>query len=362
MYSSFKHSEVSTDSSVPSITPSSQCSITDAEATTMPPVSSPVPSVKLPRRPSTIIINGYRPPWPVKYFFHTLIEVIWKDYDQQIRISIVVENFRTLFYWFFLFTVLLGMFLTKAFAKTGSATILTNVFGASNICAYFDFPPATYFLPFFWIFPMFAAVTFDIVSMFRIWIANAEGRITKKSTKLLFLAHIYFIFSIMVFSTIFAVSPDRDEPVTMLVHALPYINLKIAMFVLQLAVVWFGTKVSWRKLKFPGIIRKDCFIAFSWAHVILQCIIMLVSNITIINALGDMGEANLVGKGLWWNVHSDHSMNTFSDIFTNKASFFLNILYPLMQSQYLGYRGAQNIADTHAVVISIKNKMQFETT
>ena len=360
MNSSFKHSQVSTDSSVPSITFSSQCSIADSEGTILPSVHSPTPSVKLSRRPRTIIIHAYQPPWIMKYFFHTSIEVIWKDYDQQIRISIVVENFRTLFYWFFLFTVLLGMFLTKTFAKPGSAIILTNVFGASNICANFDFPPATYLLPFFWIFPMFASVTYNIVSMFRIRIANAEGRITKKSTKLLFMAHLYFIFSIMVFSTIFAVSPDPEEPVTMLVHALPYINLKIAMFVLQLAVVWFGTKVSWRKLKFPGFIRKDCFIAFSWAHVVLQCITMLVSNITIINALGDMGEANLVGKGLWWSVHSDHSMNTFSDIFTNKASFFLNILYPLMQSQYLSYRGAQNIADTHAVIISIKNKVQFE--
>ena len=288
--------------------------------------------------------------------------MIWKDYDQQIRISIVVENFRTLFYWLFLLTVLLGMFLTKVFAKPGSALILTDVFGASNICANFDFPPATYFLPFVWIFPMFAAVTYDIVSMFRIWIANAEGRITGKSTRLLFMAHIYFILSIMVFSTIFAVSPNREDPATMLVHTIPYINLKVSMFFLQLAVVWFGTKVSWKKLKFPGCITKDCFIAFGWAHVILQCICMIVSNITIINALGDMGEANLAGKGLWWSVHTDQSMNTFSDIFTNKASFFLNILYPLAQSQYLGYRGAQNIASTHAVIISIKNKMDIEET
>lgn len=358
MSASFEHSQFSTASSVASTT----LSVQSSELTRKTPPPSPASSIKLSRRPSTIIIKEYRPPWIVKYFLHTLIEVIWKDYDQQIRISIVVENFRTLFYWFFLFTVLLGMFLTKVFAKPGSAVILRDVFGASNICANFDFPPATYFLPFVWIFPMSCAVTYDVVSMLRIWIAHAEGRITRKSTKFLFVAHIYFIISIMVFSTIFAVSPDREAPVTMLVHTVPYINLKIAMFILQLAVVWFGTKVSWKKIKFPGCITKDCFIAFGWAHVILQCITMIVSNITIINTLGDMGEDNLDGKGLWWSVHSDQSMNTFSDIFTNKASFFLNILYPLIQSQYLTYRGAQNISNTHAVIISIKNKMEFETT
>ena len=89
---------------------------------------------------------------------------------------------------------------------------------------------------------------------------------------------------------------------------------------------------------------------------------MIVSYITIINALGDMGEDNLNGKGHWWCVHSDQSMNTFSDIFTNKASFFLNTLYSLIQSQYLTYSGAQNISNIRAVIISIKNKMEFEST
>ena len=225
----------------------------------------------------------------IKYFFHTLIEVIWKDYEKQIRISIVVENFRIIFYWFFLLTVLLGMFLTKVFAKAGSAVILTDVFGAPNICTNFDFPPATYFLPFVWIFPMFIAVTCDSVSIFGIRIAHTEERITRKSTNFSFVSHIYFVISIMVFSTIFAVSPNRETPFTMYVHTKQCITLKIAIFILQLEVVWFGTKVSWKVIKFAGCITKDSFIAFGLAHVNLQCITIIVSNMTIINSLGDMG-------------------------------------------------------------------------
>ena len=155
------------------------------------------------RKRNTLIIKEYRPPSFIKWFFHALIEVIKKDDDKQIRISIVVENFRTLFYWFFLFISLFGMFLTKVFVKD-SSKILESVFGASNLCANFDFAPSTYVLPFCYIFPMVAAITYDVISMFRIWIAYEEGKITKKGKNMLFAAHIYFMLSVMVFSIIFA--------------------------------------------------------------------------------------------------------------------------------------------------------------
>ena len=161
----------------------------------------------------------------------------------------------------------------------------------------------------------------------------------------------------MVFAIIFSVVPDREEPVTVLIHTIPYINFKVAMVILQLAVVWFGTKVSWKKLKFPKYFTKDAFISFAWAHLILQSITMVLSNIAIINALGD---PNLEGNGVWWNVHTNQAMATFGDLITNKASFFLNILYPLIQSQLLSYRGYKNISNTHAVVFSIKNIMNME--
>ena len=128
------------------------------------------------------------------------------------------------------------------------------------------------------------------------------------------------------------------------------------MVILQLAVVWFGTKVSWKKLKFPKYFPKDVFISFSWAHLMLQCMTMMLSNIAIINAIGD---PELKGNGIWWNVHTNENMKTFGDVITNKASFFLNIIYPLMQSQYLSYRGFRNISSTHAVIFAIRNKMDI---
>ena len=68
----------------------------------------------------------------------------------------------------------------------------------------------------------------------------------------------------------------------------------------------------------------------------------------IINALGDMGRKKLEGKGLWWDVH-DEKQIMVGDWFANYSSFILNMVLPMIQSQYLSCRGFR----THALIISI---------
>ena len=303
--------------------------------------------------------SQHRPPFFVRYFLHVLVEVVKDGAERSIRFSMVVENFRTLFYWSFLGVFLLGITLTKLFVKEDVTEIIKDVFGASNVCAYFDFPPATYYVPFCWTFPMAFAATYGGISMLRIWIARGEGKILKRQKILLFLAHIYFIFSVMLFSVIFAVQPDRTHPETMIVHTAPYINLKNAMFFVQLAVVWFGSNVAWKEFKLPVWL-----LALNWFHVILQGITMIISNILIINALGDTGEADtsnecegLCGKGFWLPVQNPDVI-VLGDIFANKLSFLFNIVFPLIQSQYISYRGYEDISKTHAVIISIEDNQE----
>lgn len=303
--------------------------------------------------------SQHRPPFFVRYFLHVLVEVVKDGAERSIRFSMVVENFRTLFYWSLLGVILLGITLTKLFVEIDSTKIIKDVFGANNICAYFDFPPATYCLPFCWTFTMGFAVTYDVISMFRIWVACEEGKIFKRQKILLFLAHGYFIFSVMLLSVIFAVQPDRTHPETMIVHTIPYMNLKNAMFVLQLAVVWFGSNVAWKEFKLSLWIS-----ALNWFHVSLQGITMVISNILIINALGDTGEADaskecegLCGKGLWWPVENTDVI-VLIDIFANKLSFLCNFVFPLIQSQYISYRGYEDISKTHAVIISIEDNQE----
>ena len=185
----------------------------------------------------------------------------------------------------------------------------------------------------------------------------------EKSSKdkkiLLFLAYSYFIFSVMLLSVIFAVQPDRTHPETMIVHTVPYMNLKNAMFFLQLAVVWFGSNVAWKEFKLSLWIS-----ALNWFHVSLQGITMIISNILIINALGNTGAANtsndcegLCGKGLWWPIQNPDAI-VLIDIFANKLSFLFNIVFPLIQSQYISYRGYEDISKTHAVIISIEDSQE----
>jgi len=246
----------------------------------------------------------------------------------------------------------LGMFLTKTFAETTKATeatdMIRDVFGASNTCAYFDIPPSNYVLPFFWLFPMVFAMIYDVISMFRIWVSYREEKISRASMNLLWFAHIYFMLTMMLFETIYAVSPDRNDPTSMIVHTIPYVNLKFGQCILQVAVVWFGAKVAWKDFKLS-----KCFMALCWVHVGLQILTMVVSGILLFNALGDMGPGNLEGKGLWWSVHNNPTLTILFDIFVNGLSMLLNLIVPLLQSQYFSYKGFKNISDTHAVVISI---------
>ena len=157
----------------------------------------------------------------------------------------------------------------------------------------------------------------------------------------------------MILSIIFAVQPDRRNPESVLYHTIPYINFKLAMCILQMAVVWFGAKVAWKDLKV-----QKYFIAVSWLHLIFQFPTMVISNVVLVNAISDLGPAELQGKGLWWDVHDDETLKLVTNIFGNWASFFLNVLLPLAQSQYLSCISFKDISATHAVIVTISDNRE----
>ena len=324
--------------------------------------------------------KSLRPPWFIRAFLDILIKVGNDGLEKVIKFEVVVENFRTLFYWMVMGIIILGMFLTKMFTTIDHNEILKDVFGEGNVCGYFDFPPSTYFLPFFWVWTMGFAIAYSGVSIFRIWIAYEEKKIETKTgenwtRRFLIFAHIYFIFSVMLFTTSIAVQPDREDPATMIFHTVPYVNWKVGLFLLQVAVVQFGANVAWKDFKFS-----KWFVALCWFHVVLQGIVMVISNVFIANALLDMGSApcesaaavqraatgrtvaGLCGKGYWWSVR-DKTMKTLQNIFTNVASALLNFVFPLIQSQYLSWKGCKERSSTHKVIISFSdNKDSVMTT
>ena len=204
---------------------------------------------------------------------------------------------------------------------------------------------------------MLAGMTYSIVSIFRISIAHKEEKLGRIAKIVLWIAHVHFILSLIWVTVVFAVKPDRENPETMIVHTLPYINLKLAFCTIQISVVYFGENVAWKNINFAPYCTKKWFIKFSWIHVILQFITMVISNVMILNALGDMGTKGLIGKGLRWNVHEPLS-KSIADVFANRAAFVLNFIIPMIQSQYLFTKGFKDISKTHTICLYISDNQK----
>ena len=120
-----------------------------------------------------------------------MIERFGEGRKKGVRISVVVESFCVLFIWSVLATLATGVFLTKMFTEIDHTAIIMDVFGAFNICSYLDFPPSTYILPVLYLFPMLFGILYSVVSMFRIWIAYEEERITALEKIILWAVHVY---------------------------------------------------------------------------------------------------------------------------------------------------------------------------
>ena len=265
--------------------------------------------------------------------------------EHSLNMVLVVEDFRIAFYLVFIFIMIVGVILTKAFVNFDHGNILVSVYGISNTCAYFDWAPSTYVLPILWCFAVICGVVYCVTAIFRVRVACLEKKLTKSEEVLLILAYVYVALSFVYFSAIFAVRPERENPVTMVVHSIPYLNFKISFCVLQVAVVYFGLKVAWVDLKFPRWFRLASII-----HVPILIVVTLAAAIWILNALGDMGEKNLDGKGLMWSVRGEAS-KMFGQVVVNILGMILGIILPLLQAIYICRHGT----NTHAIVFAVSD-------
>ena len=112
-----------------------------------------------------------------------------------------------------------------------------------------------------------------------------------------------------------------------------------------MAATWWGAKVAWKDLKLPSW--------FLSVNVIICSILVAVTvaaNVIMANALLDMGESNMEGKGYWWNVRNPIAMRV-SDAVVNKAGILLGIVYPLIQAIWLSSKGLKN----HSLIFTIQD-------
>ena len=293
--------------------------------------------------------------------------------EREIEISVVVEFYRFIFYSWFSFIILIGITLTygvTAKENDDFYKVIEGVFGSVNVCAYFDFPPSTYILPTLYSIQIILIYKYSFLSVFRAWVAKLENKISKHGFILYLCSFIYFCASSIVFSTIFAVQPDPSDPKTILIHTLPFTNLIISLNVLQLAVTWFGHKVSWKDLRHRSVLSKRLVHIFMHTCLILLLLTSVFKIVHHINALGDVWnntthqssnesiydfkyetkDVKWKYKGLWFDVHGNKVLLQVMD----KLWLFSALILPIIQSGYLTFKSF----DTHLVIFNIRDNRE----
>ena len=97
--------------------------------------------------------------------FYSLV-VVRKGKEREIRLLVVVENFRLVSYLVFIFITLLGVVLTKVFVDGDYEKPLRDAFGVVSICVFYDYPPSSYVLPSIWAINLIFLYGYTITSVF----------------------------------------------------------------------------------------------------------------------------------------------------------------------------------------------------
>ena len=285
-------------------------------------------------------------------------KVLRKGREREIVLFIVVELFRFIFYLWFVVFFIVGLTLTHGFTpyleeESNTKKTVTKVFGNINDSGIFGIPPWTYVLPTFYTIQVVLIFLYSILSVFRAWIAKLENKISCISFILYSCVFGYFCLSAAIFSTIFSVQPDVDKPETLFLHTLPFTNLIISLTLLQIAVTWFGQRVSWKDFRHHLKISR---IALKWGSIAFMVGLIVSSTLKVlhqINALADLDFAKEDMKhGAWLNVHTD-SYKTGLEV-VDKLWLVMALLCPMIQSLYLTLKGL----DTHGIIITVRDNRE----
>ena len=155
----------------------------------------------------------------------------------------------------------------------------------------------------------------------------------------------YVGLSFIIFTTIFAVQPEKGDTVSIRAHTIPYTNMTVALAVLAVLVTWFGEKVAWVGLDlFPFLAQ------INYVMVFCQLTTVPVKMIHHINCLSDLEN------GLWWNPADSPKITMFIQIFD--YIFLATVLaWPTLQSAYLSYKREK----THCVYAILEDNRKAKT-
>jgi len=272
-------------------------------------------------------------------FKKSRVVVLSDGEEREIKLLVVVESFRLIFYLSFFFILIVGVFLTEVFSdEDDPGKPLREVFGVVSLCVFFDYPPSTYVLPSLWSITLMFAYFYAIAWIFRVWITKEEGKVSRSAFVGYCIGFSYVVLSFIFFTTIFAVQPDPSDPHSMRIHTVPYTNFMIALWVLAVMVTWYGDHVGWRTMGLPR-----WFFIMNYVMLSIQSFVVPAKVLTHINCLTKLNG------GLWWDPNNK-SLNGFFNVVDQLFTLTV-LIYPTFQSAYLSCKRTQ----THCVFMSLQD-------
>jgi hypothetical protein len=256
-------------------------------------------------------------------------------------LTLVVEKLRLRAYASFLVVVLVGILLTNLFANIDlNDSLLMQVFGFNNICVYFDYPPSTYVLPFLWAITLVLMLQYMVAHWLQMSAQVEQGTLNRKLYRILTRMKLFEAFTVVSFSTIFAVSPEGWNH-TLFIHTVPFFLLQIGLVSQAISNTLHGTKSGyWRRLGLPAWFNRAA---------ITYCILF-----SIIVFFKILSATNAMAGSPWW--HQTDLLKRVAQDF-DRMFFFLAVVVPMVKMAYLAYYRSEKLEVVHLTVSSIKQAL-----
>ncbi|WP_299490664.1 hypothetical protein [Acaryochloris sp. IP29b_bin.137] len=234
-------------------------------------------------------------------------------------ITLTVEKLQLLSYLSFWIIVMTGIFLTERFSDIDlENTTFQEVIGYNNICIYFDTPPSTYVLPFFWAITLVIFLIYLVANWLQMIRQLKAGHLDQNLYQLLSRLKLFEAFTLVFFSTVFAVSPEGWDH-TLFIHTIPFLMVQIGVTSMAISGTLFGIKSGyWERLELAKW--------FKWAN-ILDCILISLVVVLYIPML-----INAMADGIWW-AHTDR-LSSLAEVL-DRCFLFLSAIVPLLNAIYL---------------------------
>jgi hypothetical protein len=253
------------------------------------------------------------------------------DGSRDETLCFVVEKLRLRGYAGFWVVVLTGIVLTRYFSGLDmESTLLHEVFGYNNICVFFDYPPSNYVLPFLWAITLVLLLMYVTAHWLHMRAEVQQGTLSVALYRTLSGLKVFEAFTLIAFSTIFAVSPEGWNR-TLYIHTAPFFLLQLGMVSLAMSNTLHGVRSGyWRRLEMP-----EWFVKGAIAYCVVFALIVAFKIPVATNAMAHYR---------WW-AQTD-TLATVAGL-VDKGFLICAAIIPMMKAAYLVYLRSDDLDVVH---------------